>query len=64
MSLYALLPYLILAVLVGAYLAAMVVGLMGRPKKKSDKKQNLPAVDPLGQDPVLDFGDELNQMQR
>ncbi|XZE46258.1 hypothetical protein SH467x_001532 [Pirellulaceae bacterium SH467] len=65
--LFPLLPYFWLALLVGAILAVIVAAIRARPKKAKKKKgeeQETSAADPFsGSEPVLDFGDELSQME-
>ncbi|XZE18692.1 hypothetical protein SH449x_003993 [Pirellulaceae bacterium SH449] len=64
MNLHALFPYLWLAILVGSYLAAIVVAIMGRPKKpKAPKAGATPDMATLAPE-GLDFGDELAQMEK
>lgn len=64
MNLHALFPYLWLAILVGSYIAAIVVAIMGRPKKPKAPKagaiQDMAAFTTEG----LDFGDELAQLEK
>lgn len=65
--LFPLLPYFWLALLVGAILAVIVAAVRARPKKpkkgKVEEQENA-AADPFGgSEPVLDFGDELSQME-
>jgi len=55
--------------MVGLITATIVAAVMGRPKKqpKGAAVATEAAADPLAQmdaDPVLDFGDELAQMDR
>lgn len=64
MNIHVLTPYFWLALLAGSYLAALVVALMGRPKKPKAAKgaaaAELTTLAPEG----LDFGDELAQMEK
>lgn len=64
MNVHILTPYFWLALLVGSYVAAIVVPLMGRPKRPKAAKgavaNDLAATAPEG----LDFGDELAQMEK
>ncbi len=65
---YELLPYIWILFMVGLIGATITVAMMGRPKK-APKKAPDPiidvAADPLAEsDPVLDFGDELAQMDK
>lgn len=66
--LFPLLPYFWLALLVGAILAVIVAAVRARPKKPKKGKaaeQESEAADPFaGSEPVLDFGDELSQMEK
>ncbi len=65
---YELLPYIWILFMVGLIGATITVAMMGRPKK-APKKAPVQAVevaaDPLAEsEPVLDFGDELAQMDK
>lgn len=65
---YELLPYIWILFMVGLIGATITVAMMGRPKK-APKKAPDPIIevasDPLAEsDPVLDFGDELAQMDK
>jgi len=65
---YALLPYILVLFMVGLVAATITIAMMGRPKK-APKKKTVPgteaAPDPLTEsEPVLDFGDELAQMDK
>ena len=63
---YALLPYFWIVFMLGLVVATITAAMMGRPKKvpKKAREQNEEVVsDPMAEsDPVLDFGDELAQM--
>lgn len=65
--LFPLLPYFWLALLLGAILAVIIAAVRGRPKKPKKGKaeaEDAAAADPFaGSEPVLDFGDELSQME-
>jgi hypothetical protein len=65
---YALLPYFWILFMVGLIGATITAAMMGRPKR-APKKAPAPAIeveaDPLAEsEPVLDFGDELAQMDK
>ena len=65
---YALLPYFWILFIVGLIGATITAAMMGRPKR-APKKAPVPATDvvadPLAEsEPVLDFGDELAQMDK
>ena len=65
---YELLPYIWILFMVGLVVATITAAMMGRPKR-SPKKAAVPAtevvLDPLAEsEPVLDFGDELAQMDK
>lgn len=64
---YNLLPYLWILFMVVLVVATVVASLSGRPKKAPKKPVNTgtePAVDPTSEsEPILDFGDELAQME-
>ena len=65
---YALLPYVWLLFMVGLVVATITAAMMGRPKKVRKKAPVTGAeagLDPLAEsEPVLDFGDELAQMDK
>lgn len=65
--LFPLLPYFWIALLVGAILAVIIAAVRSRPKKPKKGKAEAEladAADPFsGSEPVLDFGDELSQME-
>ena len=65
---YKLLPYLFILFMVILIASTVVASLRGRPKKAPKKKANPdtePSADPLAEsEPVLDFGDELAQMDK
>ncbi len=65
---YELLPYIWILIMVGLIGATITAAMMGRPKR-APKKAPTPAIDvaadPLAEsEPVLDFGDELAQMDK
>jgi hypothetical protein len=63
MTLYAILPYFWLLLMLAAILSVVVVAVRGRPKKvKSKAAAEAPAADSFGE-PSLDFGDEVAQME-
>ena len=64
MNIHILTPYFWLALLGGSYLAAIVVALMGRPKRPKVAKGNAPAELAIMAPEGLDFGDELAQMDK
>ena len=63
---YALLPYVWIVFMLGLVVATIAAAMMGRPKRAPKKAQaaNVEEVaDPMAEsEPVLDFGDELAQM--
>ena len=65
---YELLPYVVILFMVGLIAATITAAMMGRPKKAP--KKELPkgaesSPDLLAEsEPVLDFGDELAQMEQ
>ena len=63
---YALLPYFWIVFMLGLVVVTIAAAMMGRPKKAAKKAQGTsPEVvaDPMAEsEPVLDFGDELAQM--
>ena len=65
---YKLLPYIWILFMVVLVASTVVASLRGRPKKAPKKKPNPdmePTADPLAEsEPVLDFGDELAQMDK
>ena len=65
---YKLLPYIWIFFMVVLVASTVVASLRGRPKKAPKKKPNPdtePTTDPLAEsEPVLDFGDELSQMDK
>ena len=65
---YALLPYVWVLFMVGLVVATVTIAMMGRPKKALKKAPVAgveAATDPLSEsEPVLDFGDELAQMDK
>ena len=65
---YALLPYIWILFMVVLVAAVFTASLMGRPKKapKKGAVQEAEAVaDPLVEsEPVLDFGDEMAQLEK
>ena len=65
---YALLPYVWILFLVGLVVATITAAMMGRPKKAPKKAPvtgGEATADPLAEsEPVLDFGDELAQMDK
>ncbi len=65
---YELLPYFWILFMVGLIGATITASMMGRPKR-APKKAPAAAIDvvadPLAEsEPVLDFGDELAQMDK
>jgi hypothetical protein len=63
MSLYAILPYFWLLLMLAAILSVIVAAVRGRPKKVKPKAvAETPAADSFGE-PSLDFGDEVAQME-
>lgn len=60
-----LLPYFWMAFMLAVVLFPTVLGLMARPKRKP-KSAAVSEGEPEGlpADPVLDFGDELAQMEK
>lgn len=64
MNIHVLTPYFWLALLAGSYLAALVVALMGRPKRPKAAKGAAPAELSALAPEGLDFGDELAQMEK
>jgi hypothetical protein len=64
MSLYAILPYFWLLLMLAAIVAVIVAAVRGRPKKaKPTAAAEAPASDSFAE-PSLDFGDELAQMEK
>lgn len=65
---YKLLPYVWILFMVVLVASTVVASLRGRPKKAPKKKPNPDmesTADPLAEsEPVLDFGDELAQMDK
>ena len=65
---YALLPYVWVLLMVGMIVATIAAARLGRPKKAPKKASVIAAeaaTDPLAEsEPVLDFGDELAQMDK
>ncbi len=65
---YALLPYVWVLFMVGLVVTTITIAMMGRPKKtpkKAPATGGEAVVDPLAEsEPVLDFGDELAQMDK
>jgi len=62
MNIHVLTPYFWLALLFGCYLAAIVVALMGRPRRSKATNGSAPTdIVPMSPE-GLDFGDELAQM--
>ena len=63
---YALLPYFWIVFMLGIVVVTIAAAIMGRPKKAPKKAQTASAeavADPMAEsEPVLDFGDELAQM--
>ncbi len=63
---YALLPYFWIVFMLGIVVVTFAAAMMGRPKKAPKKAQAASAetvADPMAEsEPVLDFGDELAQM--
>ncbi len=64
---YALLPYFWMVFMLGIVVVTIAAAMMGRPKKAPKKAQAASAeavADPMAEpEPVLDFGDELAQME-
>jgi len=65
---YELLPYVVILFMVGLIAATITAAMMGRPKKAPKKavpKGAAPSPDSLEEsEPILDFGDELAQMDK
>ena len=65
---YALLPYVWILFMVGLVAAVITVSVMERPKKapkKTPVQGSEPGADPLSaSEPVLDFGDEMAQLEK
>ena len=63
---YALLPYFWIVFMLGLVVATIAAAMLGRPKKapkKAPAANEESAADPTAEsEPVLDFGDELAQM--
>jgi hypothetical protein len=64
MNIHILTPYFWLALLGGSYLAAIVVALMGRPKRPKAAKGGASVGSATMAPEGLDFGDELAQMEK
>jgi hypothetical protein len=65
---FALLPYVVMLSMLGLVVATIVVAVMGRPKR-APKNSPMTVVqseqEMMGDaEPVLDFGDELAQMEK
>ncbi|MBU6172569.1 MAG: hypothetical protein KGQ60_02125 [Planctomycetes bacterium] len=63
MSLFALIPYFWLALMVLAVLATIVAAIRARPKKAPKQSAAEAPLDTLASPEPLDFGDELTQME-
>ena len=65
---YALLPYVWILFMVGLVAAVITVSMMERPKKAAKKapvQGSESGADPLSEsEPILDFGDEMAQMEK
>jgi len=63
---YELLPYVWIVFMLGLVVTTIAAAMMGRPKKAPKKAQASSAEsvsDPMAEsEPMLDFGDELAQM--
>jgi hypothetical protein len=64
---YALLPYFWMVFMLSIVVVTIAAAMMGRPKKAPKKAQVASAdsdAEPVAEsEPVLDFGDELAQME-
>ena len=65
---YALLPYVWILFIVGLVAAVITVSIMERPKKapkKAPVQGSESGADPLSEsEPILDFGDEMAQIEK